>query len=92
MGARGLRERRPDGAAFEARRRETRPDEHTARDILRSRPSRLEGTYVFPSTTGETPLDACNFVRRIFLPALRTAGVEGFSAGTTFGTRSRAAW
>jgi Phage integrase family len=34
--------------------------------------------YVFPSTTGETPLDACNFVRRIFVPALRTASIEGF--------------
>jgi integrase len=50
----------------------------TARDILRSRPGRLKGTYVFPSITGETPLDACNFVRRIFVPALRTAGIEGF--------------
>lgn len=54
------------------------PMNDTARDILRSRPSRLKGAYVFPSTTGETPLDACNFVRRIFLPALRAAGIEGF--------------
>jgi integrase len=54
------------------------PMNDTARDILRSRPSRLKGEYVFPSITGETPLDACNFVRRIFAPALRTAGIEGF--------------
>jgi integrase len=54
------------------------PINGTARDIVRSRPSRLKGAYVFPSATGATPLDACNFVRRIFVPALRRAGIEGF--------------
>src|SRR5262245_14841771 len=54
------------------------PMNDTVRDVLRSRPNRLKGEYVFPSSTGETPLDACNFVRRIFAPALRAAGIEGF--------------
>jgi site-specific recombinase XerD len=39
---------------------------------------RLKGPYVFSSATGEKPLDPCNFVRRVFVPALRAAGLEGF--------------
>jgi integrase len=54
------------------------PMNDTVRDFLRAQPSRLKGTYVFPSLTGETPLDACNFVRRVFLPALAKASIEGF--------------
>jgi len=38
----------------------------------------VQGPYVFSSATGETPLDACNFVRRVFVPALAKAKVEGF--------------
>jgi Phage integrase family len=33
---------------------------------------------VFPSETGETPLDAQNFVNRVFLPALRRAKIGDF--------------
>ena len=40
-------------------------------------PERRCGPRVFPSATGASPLDACNFVRRVFLPALRTAAIEG---------------
>lgn len=51
----------------------------TVREILRSRPSRLKGEYVFPSSTGDTPIDAQNYVNRVFNPALKTAKVESFT-------------
>lgn len=54
------------------------PMNDTTRDILRARPSRLKSPYVFSSSTGETPLDARNYMNRVFLPALRAAGIEGF--------------
>ena len=54
------------------------PMNDTVRAILRGRPNRLKGSYVFPSGTGETPLDANNFVRRDFVPALAQAKIEGF--------------
>jgi|SRR6266850_5567795 len=50
----------------------------TARDVLRTRPSRLKSPSVFPSATGETPLDAKNFLHRVFLPTLKGARIEGF--------------
>jgi integrase len=62
----------------------------TVRDLLRSSPSRLKSPYVFPSATGETPLDANNFVRRVFVPALGTASIQGFrwhDARHTFASR-----
>jgi len=34
--------------------------------------------WVFPSETGKTPLDAQNFVSRVFLPALRRAKIGNF--------------
>jgi integrase len=49
----------------------------TVRELLRVRPSRLKSPYVFPSSTGESALDACDFVRRVFVPALRKAAIEG---------------
>jgi integrase len=54
------------------------PMNDTVRDILRALPSRLKSAYVFASATGETALDACNFVRRVFVPALAKEGIEGF--------------
>jgi len=54
------------------------PMNDMVRDILRARPSRLKSPYVFPSTTGATPLDAKNFMSRVFVPALRRAGIENF--------------
>ncbi len=50
----------------------------TVRETLRALPSRLKSPYVFPSATGKTPLDAKNFLHRVFLPALKAARVEGF--------------
>ena len=47
------------------------------RDILRSLPSRLKSDWVFPCQSDRTPLDAKNFVSRVFLPALEKAGVAG---------------
>jgi len=54
------------------------PMNDTVRDILRALPSRLKSAYVFPSATGETPLDGHNVVRRLFVPALAAAGIDGF--------------
>ena len=53
------------------------PMNDTAREILRTRPSRLKSAYVFASETGETPIDARNYMRRTFLPALKVAKIEG---------------
>ena len=47
-------------------------------EILRSLPSRLNSPWVFTSSNGETPMDANNFVRRIFMPALRKAEIKDF--------------
>jgi integrase len=54
------------------------PMNDTVRELLRALPSRLKSAYVFPSATGETPLDACNFVRRVFVRALAAARIDGF--------------
>jgi len=54
------------------------PMNDTVREILRTRPSRLKSAYVFPSQTGETPIDARNYMNRVFLKALRRAGIQGF--------------
>jgi len=48
----------------------------TAREVLRALPSRLKSPWVFPSQTGKTPLDPKNFMNRVFVPALRRAGIE----------------
>src|SRR5262245_60562526 len=50
----------------------------TVRALLRSLPSRLKSPWVFPSATGETPLDARNYIKRVFEPALRQARIEDF--------------
>jgi integrase len=54
------------------------PINETVRALLGSLPSRLKSPYVFPSATRETPLDARNYVRRVFLPAAKQAALEGF--------------
>jgi len=54
------------------------PMNDTVRAVLRALPSRLKSAWVFPSETGETPLDAQNFVNRVFLPALRRAKIGNF--------------
>ena len=51
----------------------------TVRELLRALPSRLKSAWVFPSETGDTPLDAQNFVNRVFTKALRKTGIEDFS-------------
>ena len=38
--------------------------------------SRLKSRRVFPSETGETPLDPKNFMSWVFVPALARAGIE----------------
>jgi site-specific recombinase XerD len=47
------------------------------RAILRSLPSRLRSAWVFPSDTGDTPLDPKNFLHRVFYPALKEAKITG---------------
>lgn len=47
-------------------------------EILRSLPSRLNSQWVFTGSNGKTPMDANNFVRRIFTPALRKAEIQDF--------------
>jgi site-specific recombinase XerD len=54
------------------------PMNDTAREILRARKSRLKSAHVFPSETDETPIDACNYMRRVFVPAIEAAGIENF--------------
>lgn len=51
-------------------------------DVVRARlsalPSRLKSPWVFPSATGETPIDSQNFLNRTFRPALETATIPDF--------------
>lgn len=44
-------------------------------EILRGLPSRTKSAYVFPSETGASPLNANNFINRVWKPALRKAGL-----------------
>jgi integrase len=55
------------------------PMNDTVRDVLRALPSRLKSPYVFPSATDETPLDARNYMNRVFNKALRVARIEDFT-------------
>jgi integrase len=54
------------------------PMNDVARETLRGLAGRLPSPWVFPSRTGESPLHAKNFLRRVFLPAVRGAGIENF--------------
>jgi len=46
--------------------------------ILRGLPGRLKSEYVFPSKTARTPVNANNFVNRVFAPALKAASITDF--------------
>ena len=49
-----------------------------AKAILRALPSFLQSGWVFPSlTTPGKPLDSRNYMRRVYKPALRKAGILG---------------
>ncbi len=50
----------------------------TALAILRDAPSQRISDWVFPSRTGATPMEAHNFVNRVFAPALEDAGIADF--------------
>jgi site-specific recombinase XerD len=54
------------------------PMNDEVRAILRGMASRLRSEWVFPSETGNTPLDAKNYLHRVFLPAVKRAGIRGF--------------
>jgi site-specific recombinase XerD len=56
----------------------TVPMNDTVRDLLRALPSRLKSRYVFPSSTGRTPMGSQNFLHRVFVPALRKAKIDDF--------------
>jgi len=45
---------------------------------LRALPSRLTSPWVFPNAAGTGPLAADTWVRRVFKPALRAAGIRNF--------------
>jgi integrase len=49
-----------------------------ARELLRALPSRLKSAWVFSAQNSQKPLDAKNFVSRVFLPALKAAGIKNF--------------
>lgn len=53
------------------------PMNDTVRAILTDRFVRADGKFVFVSTTA-TALDACNYMRRVFVPAVKAAGIENF--------------
>jgi len=61
------------------------PMNETVRQILRTLPSRLKSDWVFPSATDDTPLDAQNFINRVFLPALKRARKCAKRQGETSG-------
>ena len=48
-------------------------------ELLKIRHKRNKSPFVFPSETGDTPVDGHNFVVRVFVPAMRLAGVAGFT-------------
>ncbi len=53
---------------------------HGAIALLRANPSFLEGAFVYPGLRGtHRPLDARSFMRHVFEPALRKAGIQGAS-------------
>ena len=47
-------------------------------EILQDLPSRLKSQWVFACSNGKTPMNARNFVQRIFLPLVRKAGIKDF--------------
>jgi site-specific recombinase XerD len=47
-------------------------------EVLRNLPSRLKSPYVFPSRSGKTPLNANNFINRVWNPLLQEAGIDNF--------------
>ena len=54
------------------------PINDALRTMLRALPSRLRSSYVFPSESGETPLDPKNYLHRVFYPALKEAHIADF--------------
>ena len=55
------------------------PMNDEVRAVLRDLPSRLRSEWVFPSETGQTPLDAKNYMHRVFNPAVKKARIAGFA-------------
>src|SRR5262245_13865749 len=54
------------------------PMNSMVRELLRSLPSRLKSPWVFPSASGETPLDSQNLMNRVFVPAVKRADIQDF--------------
>jgi hypothetical protein len=71
-----LRHRGDTGASFQVRRGLLRPINDELRTVLGALPSRLKIAWVFPSVSGKTPLDAKNYMNRVFVPALKRARLE----------------
>ena len=47
-------------------------------EILRGLPSRLKSEWIFPSQSGASPINANNFINRVFTPALKQAKIANF--------------
>jgi integrase len=54
------------------------PMNQELRDLLRGLESRLKSAWVFPSLNGKSPLNATNYVNRVFAPAVERAGIANF--------------
>jgi integrase len=48
------------------------------RELLRGLESRLKSAWVFPSRNGRSPLNATNYMNRVFAAAVKRAGVANF--------------
>ena len=64
-------------------------------EILRSLPSRMKGVYVFPNETGQSALNANNFINRVWNPVRKRANLEDLhwhDLRHTFASRLIMAW
>lgn len=54
------------------------PMNHELRELLRGLESRLKSAWVFPSRNGKSPLNATNYMYRVFASALTRAAIANF--------------
>ena len=54
------------------------PMNDVVREVFRALPSRLKSKWVFPSKKGKTHMDPKNAMNRVFVPAVKEAGIRNF--------------